>query len=243
MKKTLLIAMLAMAANSMAATNLYYSGSANGDDLFATDENGVLKYLRLDKEVSLTAEQSASVLTSITTTGNTAYSLIMKDSDSVNFSLTSTVYLDSFTGASEGGVKKFTIDFGNSGGIITKSVLNFTTGVKGGNNITLSATIGLQDFSDTHTLERTLLSVTDNSYSTMYNYTDGNPSWTVTILPDLGKFKNAGAVTSIDELKAGEYGFITTANSVTLVAKTPEPTTATLSLLALAGLAARRRRH
>lgn len=56
----------------------------------------------------------------------------------------------------------------------------------------------------------------------------------------------------MDKLAVGEYGLLytvapssdgKTSNVLTLVAKTPEPATATLSLLALAGLAARRRRH
>lgn len=67
---------------------------------------------------------------------------------------------------------------------------------------------------------------------------------------DLSKYDNVGVVTSVDDLK-GEtfsYGILVTnapggAHTLSVFVTAPEPATATLSLLALAGLAARRRRH
>ena len=62
-------------------------------------------------------------------------------------------------------------------------------------------------------------------------------------LDDLG-YSNVGLITSVDELEVGEYGLLYSTSGFQLAGKIiPEPATATLSLLALAGLAARRRRH
>ena len=57
-------------------------------------------------------------------------------------------------------------------------------------------------------------------------------------------YTNVGYITSADKLEKGQYGLVYTNSGMTLAAAAiPEPTTATLSLLALAGLAARRRRR
>lgn len=62
-------------------------------------------------------------------------------------------------------------------------------------------------------------------------------------LHDLG-YTNVGYITSTDKLEKGQYGLVYTDTGMVLAAKAiPEPTTATLSLLALAGLMARRRRR
>ncbi len=54
---------------------------------------------------------------------------------------------------------------------------------------------------------------------------------------------NAGVIHDVADLQEGQSALLWADNKVTLVARlVPEPTTATLSLLALAGLAARRRR-
>ena len=57
--------------------------------------------------------------------------------------------------------------------------------------------------------------------------------------------ENAGVIHDVADLQEGQSALLWADNKVTLVAKAlvPEPTTATLSLLALAGLAARRRRR
>lgn len=61
-------------------------------------------------------------------------------------------------------------------------------------------------------------------------------------LDNLG-YENVGYITSADKLEKGQYGLVYTNSGMELAAKViPEPTTATLSLLALAGLATRRRR-
>ena len=57
-------------------------------------------------------------------------------------------------------------------------------------------------------------------------------------------YTNVGYITSADKLEKGQYGLVYTNSGMKLAAAAiPEPTTATLSLLALAGLAARRRRR
>ena len=62
-------------------------------------------------------------------------------------------------------------------------------------------------------------------------------------LDDLG-YSNVGLITSVDQLEVGEYGLLYSTSGFQLAGKIiPEPATATLSLLALAGLAARRRRR
>lgn len=56
---------------------------------------------------------------------------------------------------------------------------------------------------------------------------------------------SAGLVSSADDLSDGQWGYTFSDNTLTLVATSsvvPEPTAATLSLLALVGLVARRRR-
>ena len=56
-------------------------------------------------------------------------------------------------------------------------------------------------------------------------------------------YTNKGLITSADQLADGEYGLLYSSAGFQLAGRViPEPATATLSLLALAGLAARRRR-
>ena len=64
-------------------------------------------------------------------------------------------------------------------------------------------------------------------------------------LLDLGYTVKSGKVSGLDDLKAGEFGIGQAGwdSPIIVYGKAiPEPATATLSLLALAGLAARRRR-
>ena len=55
--------------------------------------------------------------------------------------------------------------------------------------------------------------------------------------------QSVGIVTDASLIAANQYGFVKNGGTLKLYINTPEPATATLSLLALAGLAARRRRH
>ena len=55
--------------------------------------------------------------------------------------------------------------------------------------------------------------------------------------------QSVGIVTDAANIGINQYGFVKDGGNLKLYINTPEPATATLSLLALAGLAARRRRH
>ena len=114
----------------------------------------------------------------------------------------------------------------------------------------MKATITANELADLQregsVVTRTLL-YADGNYG-VWNF-DTAKEKTITIA-GLESYTSKNLITSVDDLEANEYGFISTTKkgengpgSVYLVAKAiPEPATATLSLLALAGLCARRRR-
>lgn len=92
-------------------------------------------------------------------------------------------------------------------------------------------------------IERTLISTTGD-YGSIDHLTDcgGVVTGSVAQLSALG-MQSAGIVTDAALIGTNQYGFVKNGKTLKLYINTPEPATATLSLLALAGLAARRRRH
>lgn len=99
-------------------------------------------------------------------------------------------------------------------------------------NQVMNATVGT-------VIERTLI-----TSSSIDHLTDcgGVVTGSVEQLSALG-MQSVGIVTDAANIGINQYGFVKDGGNLKLYINTPEPATATLSLLALAGLAARRRRH
>lgn len=177
-------------------------------------------------------------------TGKT-YSTSITLGNNSSFELSGALYLGSRNASYTGIVQNSAITFG-SGASITAGSISTVAPAGGTSTLTLTANfasddlLGLTDKSlkGTH-YERTLITTT----SGLVNYSTGNITLTGIEELDLFGYKNIGTITDKTILKEGEYGLLYADNTVKLVGKViPEPTTATLSLLALVGLAARRRR-
>lgn len=243
MKKSIL-ALMALAGMASAASDLIYWGGANNYDLL-TISGGYTPYLAENSH-----RAPGSVVTALTTENDTTYNLVFNPSQDSNvvtpsFALNNALYLNQLTVAGDTLPSSFTIDFGTAGSITTARELNFGQSVT---SFTLSASMTedqLSALADGNVVTRTLMSGKGN-YG-IWNF--GNRGTKNFTINNLEGYDYVGAVASAEALQAGQFGYIYTdtasADSVTLVVKglsTPEPTTATLSLLALAGLAARRRR-
>ena len=252
MKKTI-IAWVALAGVSTAATDLYYWGGDGGYDLL-TVSGDTTPYLTSDKA----NQADKAVVTSITTAGNSEYNLIFDPNQNKEgnppapvktpvFTLNSAIYLNKVNVGSSAPTS-ITIDFGTNGSITSANEINFGQNLE---NITLKATLTDDQIS---TLSVADAVVTRNLLNAGGNYGvwnfDTAKSVTLEIVGLTG-YEYKGLITSADDLTEGQYGYISTtkngvnaAGTVQMVVKgIPEPTTATLSLLALAGLAARRRRR
>lgn len=251
MKKTI-IALIALAGGASAATDLIYWGGDGGYDLLTISGSNT-PYLTTDK----IHRGSSSIVDSITTVGNTDYSLIFNPSENKEgnppaavttpvFKLSSSIYLNKVNIDGTPTPTSVTIDFGLSSSINSANEINFGKNI----NITLIAALTdaqLSDLTKAGTVvTRTLLSAGGN-----YGVWNFDTAKSVTLeIAGLSGYEYKGLVKSVDDLTDGQYGYISTtvngANApgvVQMVVKgIPEPTTATLSLLALAGLAARRRR-
>lgn len=243
MKKSIL-ALMALAGMASAATDLIYWGGANGEDLL-TISGGYTPYLAQDSH-----RANGSVVTALTTENNADYNLVFNPSQDSNvatpsFKLNQAIYLNQLNVAGDTLPTSFTIDFGTAGSITTSSNINFGQSVT---SITLSASLTeaqLAALAAGEVVTRTLM--TGKGNSGIWNFGDSHISKTF-IIDNLEGYRYVGKVTSAEQLQFGQYGFIynDTAygpDSIQLVVQAPEPTTATLSLLALAGLAARRRRQ
>ena len=156
-----------------------------------------------------------------------------------------TLYLGTRNTTYTGITQISTINFGSDASITAGSIETVAS-AGGTSSLTLTANFASNDLlaladaalSGTH-YERTLITTT----SGLVNYSTGNITLTAINELDLLGYKNIGTITDASALKVGEYGLLYANNTVKLVGNViPEPTTVTLSLLALAGLAARRRR-
>lgn len=244
MKKTL-IALMALAGAASAASELIYWGGNNGQDLL-TIQNGYTPYLSTNGS----NRAPGSIVDTLKTVGDVTYDLTFaskKDSNvrTPSFALNDAIYLNSLTVGSLNPTS-FTINFGTAGSITTAQNINFGEAVT---SFTLSASMTdeqLVDLEAGKVVTRTLM--TGNANWGIWNF--GDKGTKTFIVDNLDGYKYVGAVANADELQAGQFGYIYndtgSIDSVDLVVKglsIPEPTTATLSLLALAGLAARRRRR
>ena len=179
-------------------------------------------------------------------TSNRTYSTAITLGNNSSFILTGILHLGSRNAESTGITQNSTITFG-SGARLTAASISTVASAGGTSYLTLTANFAdsaLQGLADTTqygtSFTRTLITTTNG----LTNYSTGNIKLTAIKELDLLGYSNIGTITSLDALHAGEYGLLYADNKVKLVGKViPEPTTATLSLLALAGLAARRRRR
>ncbi|MGN0864943.1 MAG: PEP-CTERM sorting domain-containing protein [Akkermansia sp.] len=248
MKKSI-IALMALAGMASASSPyLYYRGGANGYDLL-TIENGYAPYL-----IQNGNSAPQSVVTTLTTEDSSKYEFYFDPSRDSNvatpsFALNQAIYLGRLV-AMGSTLSSFTIDFGTAGSITTYYQIDFGSSVT---SIKLSASLTTEQLSTLaaapgNVVTRTLMTG-KNAYG-ICHFGEENISKIFSI-NNLEGYEYKGLVASDEDLQAGEFGYIYTNTGngpdyVQLVVKglgTPEPTTATLSLLALAGLAARRRRQ
>lgn len=246
MKKTIITFLALCCGVASAATDLIYWGENNNKNL-TTVEGSTFPYLGLGDD-----EAPASILTSITSKGNTDYDLNFKKTEPVSFIVNEALYFNRIK--SEGTVSSYTITFGENGSLTAAThqshwggAIQFTSGATVTLNIGVSkgqlASLGVGDV-----FTRTVISSTDTTANGMWNVTD---HLTVNAL-GLDGYKNVGLVADVTTLQTGQYGYMkltdgnennNAADGISLVFKAiPEPTTATLSLLALCGLAFRRRK-
>lgn len=134
-----------------------------------------------------------------------------------------------------------TLDYGNM--TTSSSLVEHTANtiwMSGNSSLTLSGTYTVESGK---LFEKTIFT-TIGEYSggslTLNNITN---SFTVVTVNGV-ELENIGVISDASALKSGQSAIVWSEDKATLVAMmVPEPTTATLSLLALAGLAARRRRR
>lgn len=187
---------------------------------------------------------------------NGAYNAAITLGDNSQFNVGGTLYLGWRRNAGDNGIThNSSISFGD-GASMTLGTLHSVTAATGANvTNTNKSTLSITASFDSATLSNLGdKSLVGTSYSrNLITTTGGFLGFDVTTyelssisgLDALGYTMKKGLITSMDDLANGQYGLILTDNKVlSLVAKgIPEPTTATLSLLALAGLCARRRRY
>ncbi len=268
MKKTL-ITLLALAGVAAGAQNLTINSSTTGNfDSLNGGNNNTECNISVTETATIDRIDGSSInnLTTITltiadnstfaingyaklpfnNTSNKTYNTSITLGNNSSFVLTGTLNLGSRNGQATGIVQNSTITFGD-GASITAQNISTVASAGGTSSLTLTANfsssdmLGLTDASiwGKH-YERTLITTTNG----LTNYSTGNITLTKINELDLLGYKNIGTITDASNLKAGEYGLLYANNTVKLVGSAiPEPTTATLSLLALAGLAARRRRR
>ncbi len=246
MKKTL-ITLLALAGVAAAATDLTYLGGNNNKDLTSIEDSN-FPYLGLGNTYA-----NSNILESITTVGNKDYNLTFDDTGAVSFIVNESLYFNQIY--TTGAVTSYTITFGANGSLnaATKKDQTWGGSIQFTQNATVTLNIGVSEEQLANTtageiFKRTVINSTDTLKNAIWNVTD---KLTVNAI-GLNGYENVGLVADVTTLQAGQYGYMKVlsgdensggADGISLVFKAiPEPTTATLSLLALAGLAARRRR-
>lgn len=188
----------------------------------------------------------------------------MLDQPTVNFVVSSAVIINKVDGSSNK-TTDLTINFGSEGSITTTQ--QFNVGQATPRSLTISAAYTQEQVAALDPIElnvRTLVHTENNTIWNVVNEAvDGTLSFSVTGLESFTNagilfedgdgnlystvsFGNYGAVVyapaKLTTLGSDQYALVLGPKDIKLVV-TPEPATATLSLLALAGLAARRRRH
>ncbi len=269
MKKTLTLIALAFAAVTAqgASTTLYWGGNTHKDNLLeiqsGTSESG-LTFPWLSN-ASGSGRMDADELSTLTNPGDTTYDLKFNLTGDVDFALNDAIYFNSVTvGANSTMPTNYTIDLGTKGSITTAREFNVGNAHNTDGSITLSADFSAETMAELTAAahngtvaeySRDLLVANGNNgfWNLKEHYDNGHLTFSSQTLAESG-LVYVGFVGSADEILNGQYGLVYTElgtagvnggarESVMLLARTPEPATATLSLLALAALAARRKRH
>ncbi len=268
MKKTI-IAMLALAGLAAGEQNLTIDGSTTGNyDALSGANGNTVTHITVTENATVNRIDGSSLnnLTTITLDVNdevtfnvTGYAKLPYNCTSQNYSTTITLgansrlavggvlYFGTRNSTYTGITQNTTIVFGEGASVSAGSIETIAP-AGGSSTLTLSASFDatvLSSLTDSSSFgpgsvfDRLLISTTNG----LRNYDMSNISVSgISDLDDAG-YSNVGVVSSLDDLNEGDYGLLFNDNKLSLVAKAvPEPATATLSLLALAGLLARRRR-
>lgn len=227
-------------------------GSNTVCNITVTESNDKIEYID---------GSSINNLTTITLTINDGKKLNISNYaklpyNNTNKSYSTTVSLGENSSLTLGGILYFGTRNASYTGITQNTVINMAAGSSikaaaistvaaagGTSSLTLNAALAeaeIQTIRSGSTFSRTLVTTTNGFTNyTLDNVTLGN----IDALAALG-MTNVGVVNSIDSIGVNQYGLVMADNKLTLhVSEVPEPATATLSLLALAGLAVRRRRR
>lgn len=259
MKKTLIL-LSACAPMLHAAEDLLYDAGSYGVDLLTMQSwNGDYFPYLLDS--SGWGIDYHPTYDKLTTEGNTNYNIVFYDpwafnyTETPNFTLMQAIYVNHIRTYGGSGITAVTINMDHSGSMNAADTMDFGSDLT---TLTLMATLSdaqIAQLSNGEVITRTLLAAGNG----ILNYNDSVA--TNLTLSGVEGYNFVGQVISADQLKEGEYGYVysdtETADSISMVIKgkngsaegpdsgdgnVPEPTTATLSLMALAALAARRRR-
>lgn len=257
MHKKLLVALFfGLALSSSAVTHLTVSSTDVNNDLLAVyGGEHFADYLKVTGDARTVDDIMTAVTTPTLTTNNGIQLDFDSAQDSIAFSVNEALYFQGVNvngSASWGEPQTLTINFGESGSIYSRWQFTVGQNVKeeNGGSMNLVAALSTADaltLAGAGSFTRTLMAVSDetssSNYHVFWNVSDANASITVASL-DAAGYKAVRGYTTLDALNDGEYALAYTGKQVNLIVKAiPEPATATLSLLALAGLAARRKRH
>lgn len=246
MKKTF-IAILALAGAASAEI------SVKGDDITVSGESSLTINDDFLKEKLKNPENWTDIDTKCKVGSFFFSGYTSADSVSLTISTTIGLYQLEIADSKAGGVGPGTIalNFENGATIYTSNVDSYASA--SGEQHHISYGTSQPDVTINVSLSGSQVTALIDTKALVYELTHTGSSWNYERMSSLTlnnvaeldamKFTNRGVITSAEELHELEYGLINTKQGLKLVANAPEPATATLSLLALAGLVARRKRH
>lgn len=170
---------------------------------------------------------------------NKSYNTTLTLGTNSTMAVTNQLYLGTRNSSYTGITQSSVINFG-AGASLSAGTLETVAPAGGTSSLTLNVTLSDEEIAKVGSVifERELITTTSGISN---NYTENAISLgNIQALNDIG-YTNVGVVTDFAAITGSQYGLVRTNDKLTLFVA-PEPATATLSLLALAGLAARRRR-